>query len=78
MGIISSNRQISVYGAVSDFAANVLAVNTTKEHWNYELMPELNEWIERKQGELDYNNNNNFGTNKLVECVNQNRLRSTY
>ena len=28
--------------------------NTTKGRWTYELIPELNEWIERKHVELDY------------------------
>ena len=28
--------------------------NTTKVRWTYELIPELNEWIERQHGELDY------------------------
>ena len=28
--------------------------NTTKGRWTYELIPELNEWIERKHAELDY------------------------
>ena len=28
--------------------------NTTKGRWTYELIPELNEWIQRKHGELGY------------------------
>ena len=26
-----------------------------KGRWTYELIPELNEWIKEKHGELDYN-----------------------
>ena len=29
--------------------------NATKERWTNELIPELNEWVDRKHGELDYN-----------------------
>ena len=29
--------------------------NAIKERWTYELISELNEWIDRKHWELDYN-----------------------